>query len=95
MAIEQMRKPNKHTSSEAGFIFKVYLHIPPYFVFADSGGSVRFGRCAGLLKHFLGVNVKKSLPVTASLVLISGRSAKALASLLHICTVSPEPSLNV
>ena len=33
--------------------------------------------------------------LTANLVLISGRSAMALASMLHICAVSPEPLLNV
>ena len=48
--------------------------------------------CAGSFKQFLGVHVQKP---TANLVLIYGHSAKALASLMHICAVSPEPSLNV
>ena len=29
-------------------------------MFADSGGCVKFGRCVGLFKHFLGVHVKKA-----------------------------------
>ena len=29
-------------------------------MFADSGGSVKFGRCVCLFKHFLGVHVKKA-----------------------------------
>ena len=53
---------NEHAQlySEACSSFKVYLHISPYFVFADSGGCVKFGRCVCLFKHFLGVHVKKA-----------------------------------
>ena len=35
---------NEHAqlSSGTGSSFKVYLHIPPYFVFADSVGLVKY-----------------------------------------------------
>ena len=61
-------------------------------MFADSGGSVKSADALARSNTSLAPMCKKP---TANLCLISGRLAKALASLLNICTVLPEPSLNV
>ena len=45
---------NEHAqlSSETGSSFKSYLHIPPYFVFADSGGLVKYMQIIWLVQTF-------------------------------------------
>ena len=72
---------NKHAwlPSEVCCSFKVYLNIPPYFVFAESGGSVKPVHMRWLAQTLPLAPICKKPP--ANLIPVLGRSAKDLASL--------------